>query len=109
MFLFSFGSKCSLSYAFDRLTAAAFVVPQLCIVLCLCFRNSYKLKLQFRLQPCAGLGDDSGRALAASAFDVRQPVRAYGATRDGQLLWLSLGHAKTFQNCQVCSNHLWRW
>lgn len=55
------------------------------------------------LQPCVGLGGDAGLQLAAATFDIRQPVRAFGATKDGQLLWLSLGNAKTFQRCQVRS------
>lgn len=53
------------------------------------------------LQSCAGLGGDGDPVLAAAAFDVQHPVRAYGATGDGRLLHLSLGHAKTFQNCQA--------
>jgi hypothetical protein len=53
------------------------------------------------VQPCSGLGGEGQPRLVAASFDVRQPARAYGVTADGQLLWLSLGHAKTFQNCQV--------
>ena len=53
------------------------------------------------MQRCGGLGGEGQPQITAAAFDVRQPARAFGATADGQLLWLSLGHAKTFQNCQV--------
>lgn len=53
------------------------------------------------MQHCGGLGDEGQPQITAAAFDVRQPARAFGATAGGQLLWLSLGHAKTFQNCQV--------